>query len=172
MSELWQVKASAGAGKTYQLTRRFLALLDNSDESAAPFVCANRPGKGFAWPEIMAVTFTNKAAAEMKERVVSGLKGIAMGAGDHADVCSPEMAHRTLNAILRRYHRLNIRTIDSLLALLLRLFALDQDNAHVVARAPCGSSGSSGSSALRRTPVQRGRRPPVHPPACAGSQST
>ena len=69
MSELWQVKASAGAGKTYQLTRRFLALLDNSDESAAPFVCANRPGKGFAWPEIMAVTFTNKAAAEMKERL-------------------------------------------------------------------------------------------------------
>ena len=125
MSELWQVKASAGAGKTYQLTRRFLSLLDNSDESASPFVCADRPGKGFAWPEIMAVTFTNKAAAEMKERVVSGLKGIAMGSGDHADVCSPETAHRTLNAILRRYHRLNIRTIDSLLALLLRLFALE-----------------------------------------------
>ncbi|BDQ35633.1 UvrD-helicase domain-containing protein [Pseudodesulfovibrio portus] len=125
MSELRQVKASAGAGKTYQLTRRFLALLEGSDPDAVPFVCANRTGKGFAWPEIMAVTFTNKAAAEMKERVVSGLKEIALESGGHADVCSPETAGRTLGAILRRYHRLNIRTIDSLLALLLRLFALE-----------------------------------------------
>lgn len=125
MSELKQVKASAGAGKTYQLTRRFLALLEKSDENAPPFVCANRPGKGFTWPEIMAVTFTNKAAAEMKERVVSGLKEIALQCGGHADLCSPETAERTLGAILRRYHRLNIRTIDSLLALLLRLFALE-----------------------------------------------
>jgi len=125
MSELRQVKASAGAGKTYQLTRRFLALLEGSDPDAVPFVCSGRTGKGFAWPEIMAVTFTNKAAAEMKERVVSGLKAIALESGDHADVCSPATAKRTLNAILRRYHRLNIRTIDSLLALLLRLFALE-----------------------------------------------
>ncbi|MBG0791045.1 MAG: UvrD-helicase domain-containing protein [Desulfovibrionaceae bacterium] len=125
MSELMQVKASAGAGKTYQLTRRFLSLLEKSDDASSPFVCTSRPGRGFAWPEIMAVTFTNKAAAEMKERVVSALKAIALGAGDHADACSPETARRTLDAMLRRYHRLNIRTIDSLLALLLRLFALE-----------------------------------------------
>ena len=123
MSELRQVKASAGSGKTYQLTRRFLALLDAAGEDT-PFVCTNRPGRGFSWPEIMAVTFTNKAAAEMKERVVNGLKASALGLDDDP-ACSRETARTTVGAILRRYHRLNIRTIDSLLVLLLRLFALE-----------------------------------------------
>jgi ATP-dependent exoDNAse (exonuclease V) beta subunit len=124
MSELRQVKASAGSGKTYQLTRRFLALLDAADERDTPFVCTNRPGRGFTWPEIMAVTFTNKAAAEMKERVVGGLKASALGIEENP-ACSAETARTTVGAILRRYHRLNIRTIDSLLVLLLRLFALE-----------------------------------------------
>ncbi|MGE4424179.1 MAG: UvrD-helicase domain-containing protein [Pseudodesulfovibrio sp.] len=123
MSELRQVKASAGSGKTYQLTRRFLSLLDAAGEDT-PFVCVNRPGRGFSWPEIMAVTFTNKAAAEMKERVVGGLKASALGLEENP-ACSPETARSTVGAILRRYHRLNIRTIDSLLVLLLRLFALE-----------------------------------------------
>ncbi|WP_272700766.1 UvrD-helicase domain-containing protein [Desulfovibrio sp. Fe33] len=123
MSELKQVKASAGSGKTYQLTRRFLALLDAAGDEAT-FVCTNHPGRGYSWPEIMAVTFTNKAAAEMKERIVGGLKSIALGL-DKDPACSPDTARRTVGAILRRYHRLNIRTIDSLLVLLLRLFALE-----------------------------------------------
>jgi ATP-dependent exoDNAse (exonuclease V) beta subunit len=127
MSELKQVRASAGSGKTYQLTRRFLALLDGADENAPPFACAARIRQGYAWPEIMAVTFTNKAAAEMKERVIRGLKLGALSiddAGQRAE-CPPCAASRAVDAILRRYHRLNIRTIDSLLALLLRLFALE-----------------------------------------------
>jgi ATP-dependent exoDNAse (exonuclease V) beta subunit len=127
MSELKQVKASAGSGKTYQLTRRFLTLLDRADEDARPFACAGKPHRGYAWPEIMAVTFTNKAATEMKERVVKGLKLGALcidDAGQKAE-CSPQAASRAIDSILRRYHRLNIRTIDSLLALLLRLFALE-----------------------------------------------
>lgn len=127
MSELKQVKASAGSGKTFQLTRRFLALLDGADENARPFACAGRPGRGYAWPEIMAVTFTNKAATEMKERVVRGLKlgALGMDTAGQATGGTPEAAARALESILRRYHRLNIRTIDSLLALLLRLFALE-----------------------------------------------
>jgi len=127
MSELRQVKASAGSGKTYQLTRRFLSLLDRADESSRPFACTSKPHHGYAWPEIMAVTFTNKAASEMKERVVKGLKLGALqlnDAGQKAE-CSPETATKAIDSILRRYHRLNIRTIDSLLALLLRLFALE-----------------------------------------------
>ena len=125
MSLLKQVKASAGSGKTYQLTRRFLTLLDSSSDTTQPFVCTAKAHAKFTWPEIMAVTFTNKAAAEMKERVVKGLKSSALKLDDDSRVCSPETARKTLNAILRRYHRLNIRTIDSLLALLLRLFALE-----------------------------------------------
>lgn len=126
MSHLKQVKASAGSGKTYQLTRRFLSLLERADEQDRPIVCTSRPHHGYAWPEIMAVTFTNKAAAEMKERVVAGLKQAALCPdGPKMTECSPQTASRAIDAILRRYHRLNIRTIDSLLALLLRLFALE-----------------------------------------------
>lgn len=126
MSQLKQVKASAGSGKTYQLTRRFLNLLDRADEQDRPIVCTSRPHKGYAWPEIMAVTFTNKAATEMKERVISGLKNAALNPDcEQMTDCSPATARRAVNGILRRYHRLNIRTIDSLLALLLRLFALE-----------------------------------------------
>ncbi|QGY41402.1 AAA family ATPase [Pseudodesulfovibrio cashew] len=128
MSELRQVKASAGSGKTYQLTRRFLGLLDHAGETSRPFACASRPHQGYAWPEIMAVTFTNKAAAEMKERVISGLKQAALDRNDEGSeshACSPAKAAKAVEAILRRYHYLNIRTIDSLLALLLRLFALE-----------------------------------------------
>ncbi|MUM78812.1 AAA family ATPase [Pseudodesulfovibrio sp. F-1] len=127
MSELKQLRASAGSGKTYQLTRRFLALLDGADENARPFACVGRPGRGYAWPEIMAVTFTNKAATEMKERVIKGLKlgALDMETAGPRTAAAPEMAAKALESILRRYHRLNIRTIDSLLALILRLFALD-----------------------------------------------
>lgn len=125
MSELKQVKASAGSGKTYQLTRRFLGLLNAADDSRSPFVCTQALQRGYLWPEILAVTFTNKAAAEMKERVVCGLKEAALDLCLDEPACSPHTAFVTLEAILRRYHRLNIRTIDSLLSLLLRLFALE-----------------------------------------------
>lgn len=128
MSELKQVKASAGSGKTYQLTRRFLGLLDNAKDTAHPFVCTGKPHRGYAWPEIMAVTFTNMAATEMKNRVIRGLKLGALNIDDdQRATCPPETASHAVNSILRRYHRLNIRTIDSLLSLLLRLFALEFD---------------------------------------------
>ncbi len=127
MSELKQVKASAGSGKTYQLTRRFLSLLDGSGRDQHRFACMGRGPGGYSWPEILAVTFTNKAAAEMKERVITTLKEGALGKGDRANQPGHDRFRdeRNLQSILRRYHRLNIRTIDSLLNLLLRLFALE-----------------------------------------------
>ncbi|WP_018125502.1 UvrD-helicase domain-containing protein [Desulfovibrio oxyclinae] len=127
MSELRQVKAAAGSGKTFQLTRRFLSLIDGADAEEQVRVCTRGPREGYSWPEILAVTFTNKAAAEMKERVVEALKQGALGKGDRALLPGhdPARDEAALRDILRRYHRLNIRTIDSLLALVLRLFALE-----------------------------------------------
>ncbi|MBU1231010.1 MAG: UvrD-helicase domain-containing protein [Proteobacteria bacterium] len=123
-----QVKASAGSGKTFALTRRFLQLLGGAEEQAEGFACAgaaSRPG-GYSWPEILAVTFTNKAAAEMKERVLQALKLRALDLPEAADQhMTPGHADALLQDILRHAQHLGIRTIDSLLNLLVRLFALD-----------------------------------------------
>jgi superfamily I DNA/RNA helicase len=50
-------KASAGSGKTYTLVKEYLkmALIDDDP---------------YRFRRILAITFTNKAAAEMKERVI------------------------------------------------------------------------------------------------------
>ncbi|WP_320170576.1 UvrD-helicase domain-containing protein [Maridesulfovibrio sp.] len=124
---LKQVKASAGSGKTYELTARFLSLLAGAQEEDSIPVCKSGRELGYCWPEIMAVTFTNKAAAEMKERVVRSLKNRALnipGDGLGGD-WAPGTAKKHLTPILQRYNRLNIRTIDSLLNLLVRIFALE-----------------------------------------------
>jgi ATP-dependent helicase/nuclease subunit A len=136
-----QVKASAGSGKTYALTLRFLALLAGCAEDDAPaqegesprarlgYACAAGPDaqRRYSWPEILAITFTNKAAAEMRERVLKALKERALG---HTDCPGQGLdaakAERLLLEILRHTQHLGIRTIDSLLSLLVRLFALDR----------------------------------------------
>lgn len=57
-------KASAGSGKTFRLAVEYISLL------------AVNP---MAYQNILAVTFTNKATAEMKQRILSTLYGIAHG---------------------------------------------------------------------------------------------
>jgi len=120
---LLQVKASAGSGKTHALTQRFLMLVRRSTKDL-PLACADSLDKGYAVPEILAVTFTNKAAAEMRERVLGALKTMALGL-DGTDADSRRKARDELEALLIFAQRLNIRTIDSLLFLLTRVFALD-----------------------------------------------
>lgn len=132
-SPLVRISASAGSGKTYALTRRFLDLLRGARSAEAQGGCAlSCPDRGYALPEILAATFTNKAAAEMKQRVISALKEEALrsrgsmgAASDSAAAAGESRAEEWVNLILRHYGALNIRTIDSLLSTMVRLSALE-----------------------------------------------
>ena len=59
-------KASAGSGKTYTLVKEYIALALNYEL-----------GSSMAYRHILAITFTNKAAAEMKERIIKTLKELS-----------------------------------------------------------------------------------------------
>jgi ATP-dependent exoDNAse (exonuclease V) beta subunit len=61
------VSASAGSGKTYTLAHRFVQFL-LSDSIA---------GNGLR--NILAITFTNLAAKEMRQRILTVLKQVALG---------------------------------------------------------------------------------------------
>ncbi len=129
-SLLRQIRASAGSGKTHALTTAFLDLLAETQEDDLSTECPAACRAASRKPEeILAVTFTNRAAAEMRERVVNRLKLSALGRGaqDGKAVWTRRTASRRLDAVLRRYESLNIRTIDSLLHLVVRLGALQLD---------------------------------------------
>jgi ATP-dependent exoDNAse (exonuclease V) beta subunit len=122
-----QVTASAGSGKTFQLTKRFLELLLGASSAQWPPVCLKAGARRHAPAEIMAITFTNKAAAEMKERLVASLKALALGieCPGAPRGFTPEIARTHLEMLFKHYQRLQIRTIDSLLVMLARLFAVE-----------------------------------------------
>ena len=129
--KLIQISASAGSGKTYTLTRHFLDLLQRAAPLPKASGCALHGNtSGYSLAEILAATFTNKAAAEMKTRVVNGLKEEALrelAAGEPVPGAKQGSgtARQWVERILRHYGSLNIRTIDSLLAALVRLSALE-----------------------------------------------
>jgi ATP-dependent helicase/nuclease subunit A len=112
------LRASAGAGKTYQLTIRFLSLL--AKEEPSPDVLN----------QIVAITFTNRAAAEMKERIIRALKQIALKVVDGPRLAretglKPPKAAAWLDIILAHFSDFHCRTIDSLVYALLRAFSLE-----------------------------------------------
>ena len=106
------VTAPAGSGKTSLLTQRVLALL----------VTVERP------EQVLAITFTRKAAAEMRERVMEALDAAKQGIqaeNEHEartySLADAVLAHsKALNWSLTA-ESLNIRTIDGLAAQLNRV---------------------------------------------------
>jgi ATP-dependent helicase/nuclease subunit A len=113
------ILASAGAGKTYQLTSRYLALL----------------AAGAAPGTILASTFTRLAAGEIRDRV---LLRLALAADDEeqrralaADIGAKTLASDEVRSLLRtltrNLHRLQMRTLDSFFASVVRSFAIELD---------------------------------------------
>lgn len=124
MPGLRQIKASAGSGKTYSLTGIYLDLLRKSAPNARlRRACLGGGGASGGAEEILAITFTNAAAAEMRARVILRLKEIALARDTEANF-DAATASAWLEDLLRDYNALNIRTIDSLLHMIARSSAL------------------------------------------------
>ncbi len=125
-SQIVSVQASAGSGKTYSLAKRYLyILLTKSKDEENPAGLKN----------IIAVTFANKAAVEMKYRVIDYLKRAALrmdteGIFDGFGLSGKESALRSrkiLEEILDNYDSFNISTIDSFINRILKSCALNLD---------------------------------------------
>lgn len=118
------IRASAGSGKTFTLTAHYLLLLFSG------------AGK---YKEILAVTFTNKATAEMKERILSSLEELAKTGyqkskfapilrehyPEFSDIDIRLKASQIYSSILHDYSRFSISTIDGFVQQLIRSFAFE-----------------------------------------------
>ena len=118
-------KSSAGSGKTYTLVKEYLKLALCDDKKLH-----------YNYKFILAVTFTNKAAAEMKSRVISALNKISLS--QYSDLSeslcvdlktsSDELTNRSkllLSYILHHYSDFAIGTIDSFTHKIVKTFAHD-----------------------------------------------
>ncbi|NMC40954.1 MAG: UvrD-helicase domain-containing protein, partial [Bacteroidales bacterium] len=124
---LTKYSASAGSGKTFELTARYIARLLNSS--------------GQSYRKILAVTFTNKAAAEMKRKILDHLSSIA--AGERTEMAERLIADTGLSfdelkiksgfilySILHDYSFFNVGTIDSFFQRIIRAFARETGLQH------------------------------------------
>jgi len=119
--------ASAGSGKTYTLVKEYLKILFHSNNQ-------------YLFKNILAITFTNKAVAEMKDRIIDTLKQFSNVAilenpstmfntiCDELNI-EPKKLHgkasKLLNTIIHNYAAFDISTIDGFTHKLIRTFAHD-----------------------------------------------
>ncbi|WP_228379102.1 UvrD-helicase domain-containing protein [Chryseobacterium piperi] len=125
------INASAGSGKTYALVQRLL------------MICLRYPNQQQAIRNILALTFTNKAANEMKERILSWLGNFsASNFADNNDLKNIQKvfkeegikitidelhvrSKKLLDYVLHNYSTLNIGTIDRFNSRLVRSFSYE-----------------------------------------------
>jgi ATP-dependent exoDNAse (exonuclease V) beta subunit len=123
--------ASAGSGKTHRLVLEYLKVLLSDTNYRQKF------------RHIVAMTFTNKAANEMKDRILQTLSGLAYTANAtpksnalKADLLKEttltesqlqQRAAAALQGILHHYEDFNISTIDKFNLRLIRSFSRDLD---------------------------------------------
>lgn len=117
MSKFLIYKSSAGSGKTYTLVKEYLKL------------ALSAPGE---YRHILAVTFTNKSAEEMKSRIINSLIELSKGGAEElkkqleTDGVKGNislMAGGVLKNILHKYSDFSVLTIDSFFHRIIRSFA-------------------------------------------------
>ena len=121
--------ASAGSGKTFTLVKEYLVLLLRSKTRDS-------------YKNILAITFTNKAVAEMKSRIIESLHALSEESPSakaknllklltEETVLSPEeirvKSRAILKSIINNYAAFEVSTIDGFTHRVLRTFAKDLD---------------------------------------------
>lgn len=134
-------KASAGSGKTFQLAYRYIKLLLGYKDDEGRYHLARKGNDNQR--NIMALTFTNKATEEMKERIIHELALLAgfeyrwTKKSDYAPKLMEEFgctadelkaaAQQSFYKLLFDYSYFQISTIDAFFQSILRTFAHDLD---------------------------------------------
>ncbi len=119
--------ASAGSGKTFTLVKEYLKILIASDNY-------------FKFKQVLAITFTNKAVGEMKERIIEMLTSFSeenilkkpnsmfSTLVEELNI-EPEKLHskskKLLEIIIHNYASFDISTIDRFTHKIIRTFAHD-----------------------------------------------
>ena len=130
MSKFKIYSSSAGSGKTFTLAKEYLKLILSEE-------------KHYYFKHILAITFTNDAANEMKERILSSLEQFAdiekfnekskawdMFRAIAAETNIPEeilqfRASKIFHGIIHEYADFSVRTIDSFVNQLVSAFTDD-----------------------------------------------
>lgn len=113
------IRASAGSGKTFQLTNRYLQLI----------------AAGAAPSSILATTFTRLAAGQIRDRILLRLARAADEAAERRELAkhlgAASLSRRDIVSLLtlltRNLHQMQIRTLDSFFASVVRSFAIELD---------------------------------------------
>ena len=137
------IKASAGSGKTYRLALEYIRhLLFTTADDGVTLVPRRADGDTRllnTHRQLLAITFTNKATDEMKQRIVNELYRLSQS-GTRSDYLQGfmhesglteaairELARHALNELLFDYSNFNVSTIDSFFQTILRNFARELD---------------------------------------------
>jgi ATP-dependent exoDNAse (exonuclease V) beta subunit len=121
MSQLKIYRASAGSGKTFALTEEYLKLLFKNPDD---------------YRHMLAVTFTNKATAEMRSRILDSLYRLSddtIGDSEYLHILKntfslsekqvKQKAAMILYYLLHDYSKFSVTTIDSFFQQIVRSFA-------------------------------------------------
>tara|TARA_Y100000589_G_scaffold126080_2_gene120160 strand:- start:5617 stop:8745 length:3129 start_codon:yes stop_codon:yes gene_type:complete len=125
-------KASAGSGKTYTLVKEYLLRCLSSND----LICHQ---------SLLAITFTNKAAAEMKTRIISTLFDFTKGIDfiednvnknlfneikeilDYNEPFLVQKSKKVLSGIIHYYGLFSVSTIDKFIHRIIRKFTYELD---------------------------------------------
>lgn len=141
-------RASAGSGKTFTLAKKFIWFLISIKEDGKPWRLRNPREIADGLGRILAITFTNKATNEMKQRIVAKLADLSRAADEPV---TPELlasvaylkdfasdldtspqnigiaCKEALSALLNDYSAFRVSTIDSFFQSILRTFAYESN---------------------------------------------